>query len=508
MSFKNKLIKLPYYRTNLIVAIDSTFGISKNNIIPWKIKEDMNFFQDVTRRTYVPDEQNVVIMGKSTWKALPDSYRGLRDRINIVVSSSMTTNELNTDNKTKTESYLVKSLSDAFGLCDTLQPGKVFIGGGSQIYKDVLENYSIDEIYITHINKNYECDNLFPIDAYNKVINNYKIHSSHEFKVNDENSKENSKENITVKFTKFYRDQLPSQFNQNPEESQYVNLMDQIIRTGDFRKTRNANTWSVFGKTLEYDLANGFPILTTKRVFFRGIFEELMFFLKGDTNTKILSDKNVKIWEPNTTREFLDSVGLQKYEQYDMGPMYGYQWRHFNVPYEGMNADYANKGFDQINYCLNLLKTDPYSRRIIMTTFNPAQAKEGCLYPCHSIVLQWYVEKNNRLSLNCYNRSQDYICGNPFNMSMAALLIHLFCEVLNNDHTTKFLPGRLIMNLGDTHIYEDHYSEGIRQILRDPYEFPQLIFKRKVKDIGDFTYDDVVLANYVSYPNLNVKMVA
>ncbi|MCJ7636329.1 MAG: thymidylate synthase, partial [Nitrososphaeraceae archaeon] len=266
----------------------------------------------------------------------------------------------------------------------------------------------------------------------------------------------------------------------------------------------------------EFDLEKGFPLLTTKKIFLRGVFEELLFFLKGDTNANHLSERGVKIWDPNTSREFLDSVGLSNYNQGDMGPMYGFQFYHHGVPYRGMNEDYGNQGFNQIEYCLNLLKTDPYSRRILMTSFSPFQAKEGVLYPCHSIVVQFYVESSqvkneNRLSVAVFNRSQDFLLGNPFNLSMSALLVHMFSEVINNDPNYKgprYTPGRLIMNLGDVHLYEDHYTEAIRQILRDPHQFPKLNIKRKVNELTDFKYEDLELVDYNCYPNIPAKMIA
>lgn len=501
---KNKMNDI---KTNLIVATDLQWGISKKGLIPWRIKEDSNFFLDVTKREYIIGKKNAIIMGKNTWKALPDNFRGLRDRINIIISSQMTNNELLEDNKTKTDSYLVKSLNEGIKLCKNFDLGKIFIGGGNNIYKEALENLHIDEIYLSQINNNYDCDNIFPIESFNKIINNYKIHSTKEFLVCDQISKE--KRNI--KFTKFYKGDIPNHLNIiNAEEQRYLDLLESILRNGDFRETRNANTWSQFGKNLEFDLSNGFPLLTTKKVNFQGIFEEALFFLSGKTDAKILSDKGIKIWDKNTSREFLDSIGLNHYDEFDMGPMYGFNFRHFGLLYEDKNKNYK-EGFDQIKYCLDLIKNDPNSRRIIMTSFNPAQAKKGVLYPCHSIVMQWYVEEKNKLALSIYNRSQDMILGNPWNITYAALLIHLFCEVINNDSNylgNKLLPGRLIMNLGDIHIYENHYEQCIRQILREPYKFPQLIFKRKVTELIDFKFEDLNLVDYYCYPGIIAKMIA
>jgi thymidylate synthase len=199
------------------------------------------------------------------------------------------------------------------------------------------------------------------------------------------------------------------------------------------------------------------------------------------------------------------------YEEGDMGPMYGFIFRYHGIAYRGMNTDYTGQGFDQIEYCINLLKTDPFSRRILMTSFNPSQAQQGVLYPCHSIVIQFYVEKGHRLSCTMYQRSADIGCGTPFNVASSSLLVYMFCEVINNDSKytgQKFTPGRLIMNHGDIHIYEDHYSELIRQVLREPYKFPQLTFKRKVNELTDFKYEDLELVGYQCYPSIKLKMIA
>ena len=489
---------------SLIVAVDKNNGISKNNEIPWKIKEDSNYFQDTTKRNY-DGKQNSIILGKNTWKAFPPTLRGLKERINIVVSTTMTEEELKADNVTGCEAYLVKSLSEAITLSNKLDLGRIFICGGSKIYEEAIDTLQINELYITRINKDYKCDNKFSVDL--DVLSTSKGLSckTKNFNVTDLNTNEK----VDIEFTKY--SDICQMTSKNLEEQQYLDLLENILKNGDFRKTRNSNTWSLFGKTMEFDLAKGFPLLTTKKVFFRGVFEELLFFLKGDTNAKNLSDKGVKIWDANTSREFLDSHGLGHYDEHDMGPMYSFQFRHNGIPYQGMNADYSSQGFDQIEYCLNLLKTDPFSRRILMTSFNPSQAGQGVLYPCHGIVIQFYVEKGHKLSCSMHQRSADIGCGSPFNISSYGLLVHMFCEVINNDSNydgPKFSPGRLIMNHGDIHIYEDHYSDLIRQILREPYKFPQLTFKRKVSDLTDFKYEDLELVDYQCYPSIPAKMIA
>ena len=482
---------------NIIVAIDRLSGISKNGKIPWNIKEDINFFSDITRKPY---KKNAVIMGRKTWESIPNAHRGLVNRINIIVSTSLSNEIVSSQNATGVEAYVSNSLNKALSLAENIGVDNVFICGGSQIYKEALklDDYNL---YLTQIDHDYQCDNLINIGQIEKK----KIWEK-KFKLQD---RKNNQE-VFVKFTKYGSyDELEYKY-QNKEELQYLSLLEDIINNGDLRKTRNGNVWSVFGKRIEFDLTTGFPLLTTKKVFMRGIVEELLFFLKGDTNSNHLSEKGVKIWQANTNRAFLDSVGL-KYEEGDMGPMYGFNWRFIGAAYDGMSKDYTGQGFDQIEYCLNLIKKDPTSRRIIMTSYNPKDAAKGCLYPCHSIVIQFYVEKNNLLSMTCYNRSQDIFCGVPFNIASSGLLLHLFCNAINNDDTyigQKLAPGRLILDLGDVHLYEEHYSQAVCQILREPFQKPKLTIDSYNSDLKKYIYEDFILENYMSYPPIKANMVA
>ena len=226
----------------------------------------------------------------------------------------------------------------------------------------------------------------------------------------------------------YYHIKVPSH-----EEFQYLNLIKTCLEKGDERQTRNAITHSTFNSTISFNLKNGFPLLTTKKVFMRGIFEELIFFLKGQTNSKILEEKGVNIWKPNTTKEFIEKCKLN-YDEGDMGPMYGYNWIHFGHKYETCQTNYTDKGYNQLEYVIDLLLKDPHSRRILMTTYDPANAGKGVLYPCHSIVIQFYVrEQDNKyfVSMNMYQRSVDLACGLPFNIASNALLLNLICDMLN-----------------------------------------------------------------------------
>ena len=244
-------------------------------------------------------------------------------------------------------------------------------------------------------------------------------------------------------------------------------------------------------------------------MFLRGIFEELIWFLKGNTNSKILEEKKVNIWKKNSSKEFLELMNLD-YEEGDIGNMYGFQWNHFGAEYLGCEQNYDGKGFNQIEYCLNLLKKDKFSRRIIMTTYSPSEANKGVLYPCHGLIVQWYVKEINQinyLSCHMYQRSADAFLGVPFNISSYSLLTYLFCEILNN-HNLNFKPDKLIISFGDIHIYENHYEQIKEQIKRKPYPFPKIFIKNKKFVLKNFEWKDIEINNYKCHEKINADMVA
>lgn len=220
---------------------------------------------------------------------------------------------------------------------------------------------------------------------------------------------------------------------------QYLNLIRYIMEHGVLRTDRtNTGTRSVFGTQMRFSLADGvIPLLTTKKVFWRGVVEELLWFIHGSTDGRILKvkinfadyeqDKKIHIWEGNGTREYLDSIGLTDYEEDELGPIYGFQWRHFGAEYRGRDADYTNQGTDQLADVIRLLKTDPYNRRIILSAWNPSALKKMALPPCH-VMCQFYVQ-NGFLSCQMYQRSADMGLGVPFNIASYSLLTILLAHI-------------------------------------------------------------------------------
>ena len=288
--------------------------------------------------------------------------------------------------------------------------------------------------------------------------------------------------------------------NISNEESEYLKLLKNILENGDYSDDRtNVGTIYTFGNHLEFDIKNDFPLLTTKKVFFRGIVEELLFFLSGKTDAKILQDKKVRIWDGNSSRDYLDSIGLEHFEEGDLGKFYGFQWRHWNAEYVDCHTDYTGKGIDQIQNVIYLIKNDPNSRRIIITGWNPSDLNQVCLPVCH-LLYQFDVNSEKQtLSCNMYQRSADMFLGVPFNIASCALLTYilaLHCD-LN--------PGKIRMNFGNTHIYMNHIQQVYEQISRTPYKFPTLTINKK-DNLEDYCYGDFVLNDYQCHGKLKGKM--
>jgi thymidylate synthase len=293
----------------------------------------------------------------------------------------------------------------------------------------------------------------------------------------------------------------------NKEEQAYLDLVQNIIDNGEFRPDRTGTgTYSLFAPPqLRFNLSNGtFPLLTTKKVFMKGILHELLWFIKGSTNAKLLSEKGVKIWEGNGSREYLDSLGLTDRREGDLGPVYGFQWRHFGAEYKDCDSDYSNQGFDQLAEVINTLKTNPYDRRIIMSAWNPPAFKEMALPPCH-VFCQFYVNfpkdgSKPRLSCQMYQRSCDMGLGVPFNIASYALLTYMIAMVVDME------PGDFIHVMGDAHVYSNHVDAVKEQLQRTPRTFPKLNIKRKVNDIDDFKFEDFEVVDYDPYGPIKMKM--
>lgn len=286
----------------------------------------------------------------------------------------------------------------------------------------------------------------------------------------------------------------------NTCDKEYFKLINHILNNGQERSDRTqTGTLSCFGYQMRFDLTEGFPLITSKRVFFRGVVEELLWMLRGSTNANELNEKGVKIWNANGTKEFLKKNGLN-YQEGHLGPVYGHQWRHFNAKYIDANTDYNNQGIDQIEQIIDMIKNNPESRRIILSGWNPSQNNEMALPPCHTLC-QFYVNTSAKtLSCQLYQRSGDVGLGVPFNIASYALLTHILAKM------TNLTPKEFIHVLGDAHIYLNHKDILVEQLKNQTYASPKLIINVEKSDIVDYTYEDFDLIDYTYSSSTNMTM--
>lgn len=289
----------------------------------------------------------------------------------------------------------------------------------------------------------------------------------------------------------------------NPhDEYQYLNLIHEILQNNQKQPGRNGDTFSVFGAAMVFSIDQGIiPILTTKQMAWKTCLKELLWFIQGKTDNRLLKEVGVHIWDGNASRDFLDSRGLTSNEEDDLGPIYGHQWRHFNAKYENHETDYTGQGVDQLAYIIKCLK-DPverFSRRLVMSAWNPCQLDEMALPPCH-VLCQFNVNKNNRLSCALYQRSGDIGLGVPFNIASYSFLTHLLAKHCG------LIPHEFVYYLGNAHIYDDHVEALKPQLLRRPLPFPRVEISVLRDDINSYTVDDFKIVGYQSYDPISMKM--
>ena len=289
-------------------------------------------------------------------------------------------------------------------------------------------------------------------------------------------------------------------------EYEYLHLLDYILKAGRVRGDRTGTgTKGIFGAQMRFDLTNTFPLLTTKKMFFRGIKEELLWILRGETNVKSLQDKGVHIWDEWATKEKCAVFGR---EEGDLGPVYGHQWRNFGaqegtlshetpygtVNYGNPNGVWENDGFDQIKWVAEEIKKNPNSRRLIVTGWNPAEATQVALPPCHTL-FQFYVQ-DGFLDCQLYQRSGDMFLGVPFNIASYSLLTCLMARHCG------LKPGTFVHTLGDAHIYLNHIDQVKEQLSRAPYSGPRLKLPEKVESLFTIDADSIIIEEYSSWPSI------
>lgn len=460
-------------RFSIIVAVDAGNGIAKKGGLPWKSESDMSFF----RKTTIGNGKNAVIMGRVTYESIPEEHRPLKNRHNIVISRTWRQE----DNPTiSVYPSLIEALA---GLGSGMnQYDDVYVAGGEQIYEETVQEYLYlcDRIYVTKFKTNYECDQFFP---WSRVENLPQGRDPQKYR-----------ECTRYEFA-------PSDLH-HPEE-QYMEWLRTIMETGEAKPDRTGvGTRSLFGEVnMKFNLQNRFPVITTKKVFYDSCIKELLFFISGKTDTHILEDQGVNYWKGNTTREFLDERGLN-WEEGDMGPGYGFLWRHFGAKYDGCDKDYSGQGTDQLRNLIEGIRTNPHSRRHILSAWNPVQLSEMALPPCHCFV-QFNVS-GDRQYLDCtlYQRSGDMFLGVPFNIIMYSMLT---CMIA---HITQLKPRWFNHSIGDAHIYNNHADQVRRQLKRTPRPFPTLSFRNsaRIHEIDDFSFENFVVNGYTSWQHIKADM--
>jgi thymidylate synthase len=260
---------------------------------------------------------------------------------------------------------------------------------------------------------------------------------------------------------------------------QYLDLLRHIRENGVMKEDRTGTgTQSVFGYQMRFNLADGFPLLTTKKVHLKSIIHELLWFISGDTNIKYLKDNGVTIWD-----EWADPNG-------DLGPVYGHQWRSWPAP--------DGRSIDQLSQVIEMIKRNPDSRRLLVTAWNPGEVDKMALPPCHCL-FQFYVA-HGKLSCQLYQRSADVFLGVPFNIASYALLTMMIAQVCGLE------PGEFIHTTGDTHIYRNHFEQVALQLSREPRPLPRMLLNPAVKSIFDFRYEDFTLEGYDPWPAIKAPV--
>ncbi|XP_052194424.1 bifunctional dihydrofolate reductase-thymidylate synthase-like [Diospyros lotus] len=490
----------------VVVAATQDMGIGKDGKLPWSLPSDVKFFNDITLKTLAPVKKNAVIMGRKTWDGIPLEHRPLPGRLNVVLSRSGSF-----DIATAANVIICGSVSSALELLASfpycLSIEKVFVIGGGQILREMLNAPECDAIHITEIETNIECDTFIPaIDAsefqpwyssFPLVDMEQNIRYSFTTYVRVKNSSvapvyETGGRSVSslvsgnFEVNKFSL--LPKMVFEKHEEYMYLRLVDDIISNGTLKHNGTGiRMSSKFGCQMRFNLRKSFPLLTTKKVFWHAVVEELLWFISGSTSAKVLQEKGIQTWDDNAF-DYLNSFGLVDREEGDLGPVYGFQWRHFGASYTNMHADYKGQGFDQLLDVIDKIKNRPDDCRILLSDWNPSDRKLMALPPCPMFV-QFYVA-NGELSCQIFQPSADMGLGVPSSIASYSLLTCLIA------HVCDLVPGDFVHVLGDAHVYCAHVRPLQEQLKMLPKPFPVLKINPKKKDIDSFVVSDFSLVGY------------
>ena len=507
MRFKNLIPLLYIYLIiaevimfNIIVATDKNRGIAKDGNLPWPHNQaDMKHFVNLTTGNPPPGKINAVVMGRKTWESIDSRFLPLKKRLNVVLSR-------NSANIANIQALIYHNFKDAIqSLSSNIAVHEIFVIGGQEIYEIAINDPRCKSIYISEMPdyKNLgNCDKHFP------EIPKW-------FALQSQIPAEKSTDPVFKQYN--------SLFDLHSSEYQYLNALNDILVNGvPINDRTGIGTLACFSTHMKFpikvlnpdaapaELRYRVPIMTTKTLFHRGVFEELIFFLQGKTNVKPLQDKGVHIWDGNTSREFLDLHGLKNYSEGETGPFYGFQWNYFGAEYIAEQNEIwldNNNGVNQLEECIRLLKTDPYSRRIVLSAWNPVDLPKMCLPPCH-MVYNFCVmppAPGAKPTLHCamFQRSGDMFLGVPFNIYSTALLTIFMSRAAN------MLPGSISLTVTNAHIYKNHIDQVRTQLQRYPYKYPVLQIKKEIntlQDMRNLEFTDCELTEYNKHPAIKAEM--
>lgn len=494
MSPKHPSIMSP--PVSIVVAFSTVdFAIGKAGGLPWV--EGLPGGGDHLRWLAELTGGGVIVMGRRTYESIDAQHRPLAGRLTVVVTQRPSPPPAGLSGGDVV--YVGEAELDGMLACaDAMRPW--FVIGGERLYERFLGR--AQTIYATLVDAAYEgCDRFFPVreggfEAYDLV----------DCRVVAEETKPRVR---LATYT--LRPAHVNGHGHHPEHA-YLNLMRDVLTNGERRADRTGTgTVSVFGRQLRFDLRGGrLPLLTTRFAPIKMVLRELLWFARGQTDAGLLRAHGVRIWDGNTSRDFLDGRGLQRLPEGDIGAGYGFQWRHFGAAYRTCKDDYAGQGVDQVAEVLRALREDPMSRRICLTAWNPAALGDMALPPCHACFVQFYVagmggmgtETRPRLCCHMYQRSVDVFLGLAANIPSYSALTMLLAAMCGYE------PGELVISTGDTHLYLDHIEQARTQLERAPLPLPLLRVDPRVRDksIDEVVLEDFELVGYVHQPRISAPM--
>lgn len=489
--------------THLVASVCDGFGMGLAGAVPWEDDREpggaahLRIIPELARPPFV------VVMGRRTWERTHDDGDAPSEggRLDVVVTSTPSRFRTHDPAMRSCVRVVFVTEEELPGLLSGLRHGfrRCYVVGGPALMRRFLP--AAHGVTLTHVVGQYACDAFFPAEQLGE-LGFALVTSSNEADVADVEGR-----SVPCRRLRYERVGGAAGSMREPGgEAAYLALAREILREGDARPDRTGvGVRSVFARQLRFDLRRGaVPVLTTKRLAWKTVVKELLWFLRGRTDAGELAAQGVGIWAGNTSRAFLDARGLAHYKEGDVGPLYPHALRHFGAPYVGCDADYAGRGVDQVERLLEGLRRDPHSRRHLLTTYDPTTVHQCVLPPCHGIAVQFYVTAERGLCCHVYCRSSDTFLGLPFNIASYAILVHVVAARCG----TGLVPRELVVSTGDTHLYRSHEAPLADQLRRAPFPAPVLRMSPGVatKPWEDLGVDDFELHGYFHHPAIPAPM--